>query len=339
MHVGLRVDGGPAIGYGHLVRTSALATELLADNHKVTVATTTPHPARTVFPNATGIVDLPSRGNPDQFVEWIKTTGPDAVFTDAYPVDTDYQQAVRSHTTLAVLQDDARHAICADLFVNGNFYAADIGYEFVSHPSTTCLGPDFVLLRDEVRVRAQKDVPWRESPERAVITMGGGDVAELTPTVVRAFDGFDLRVDAIVGPGCSETQEQEIHAAASNCSADVQVTRDPEDLVERMAQADFAVSTASTTSYELLALGTPMVCIPVVDNQQLIADTLQTRELATVLQQNSDTEAFRDAIERYVTDVECRHQRAKRGRTLVDGHGSQRMCSEIVSLASESPET
>ena len=51
-------------------------------------------------------------------------------------------------------------------------------------------------------------------------------------------------------------------------SSDVHVVRDPPDLPERMFQADFAVTTASTTTYELLALGTPIISIPVADNQE-----------------------------------------------------------------------
>jgi UDP-2,4-diacetamido-2,4,6-trideoxy-beta-L-altropyranose hydrolase len=339
MQIVIRVDGGADIGYGHLIRSGALAEELLARDHTVTVATTTPEPATAVLSERIELVTLRSRSDPDPFIRWLETASPDVVFTDAYPVDTAYQRAVRDRVPVAVWQDDSRYAVCADLFVNGNLYAADLDHEFVGHPPQTCLGPDYVLLREEIRARAEEEVPWRETPKRAIVTMGGGDVAGLTPTAVRAFDGFDLRVDAIVGPGCSETQEREIHAAASDCSADVRVNRDPEDLVERMARADFAVSTASTTTYELLAVGTPIVSIPVVDNQRLIADALRKRDLATVLQRDSGREAFRSAIEGYVTDAERRRRRQRQGRRLVDGEGSTRVCAEVLSIADEHPRT
>jgi len=333
MHLAIRVDGGPKIGYGHLIRTSTLAEELLAHNSTITVATTTPKSAESVFLDPVDILELPSRDNPKPFVQWLAAISPDAVFTDAYPVDTTYQQEVREHAPLAVLQDDARHAVCADVFVNGNLYAADLEYDFVGEPPERCLGTDYVLLREEIRVRTATEPPWREQSERAIVMMGGSDIAELTPTVIRAFDGFDLRVDAIVGPGCSSEQEREIHSTATACSADVRVVRNPSNLVDRMAQADFAVSTASTTTYELLALGTPIVSIPVVDNQQLISEALQKKDLATVLQPDSGPEVIKKAIETYVDNTERRKDLRRRGRTLVDGNGSQRLCAEVLSVA------
>jgi len=332
MHIAIRADGSPDIGYGHLSRSCALAQELLTRGHIVTVATTTPQPAQEVFPDDTQTIELLSRSNPEPFIDWLATTTPNAVFTDAYPVDTDYQRAIRERVPLAVLQDDDRHAVCADLFTNGNLYAPDLAYEFVGEPPEQYLGTDYVLLRQEIREAATDEPLWRKEPERAIIMMGGSDIADLTPTVVRAFDGCELRVDAIVGPGCSVEQEEAIRDAADACTADVHVDRDPDDLVDRMAQADFAVSTASSTTYELLALGTPIISIPVVDNQEPIAAALRARDAATVLNRGDGAEAFRSAIREYIQETELRRQRQMSGRKLVDGKGTQRVAKYITTI-------
>jgi len=332
MDVVLRVDGGPQIGYGHLIRSGALADELHSRGHTITVATTTPQPATAVFPDGVTTVELSSRADPDPFIEWLDAARPDIVFTDAYPVDTAYQQAVRQHAPLAVLEDDARHAVCADLLVNGNLYAPDLDYEFVGEPPETCLGTDYVLLRREIREQGASEPPWRDQPERAIITMGGSDIGELTPTVVRAFDEFDLRVDAVVGPGCSERQTQAVRTAATETDADVRVTQDPDDLVDRMFAADMGVSTASSTTYELLTLGTPLVSIPVADNQEPIAAALRQRDAATVLQRGAGEATFGSAIKRYMNDPELRLHRQQQGRQLVDGKGCKRVAAEVFSI-------
>ena len=333
MNALFRVDGGPNIGYGHLIRSNALAEELINHGHEVSVATTNPSPARSVFPESVEVLELTSRADPNSFISCIDSNAPDLVFTDAYPVDNEYQRAIRDRVPLAVLQDDDRHAVCADLFVNGNLYAPEIDYEFVGKEPKTCLGPDYALLRSEIHERAEDDPPWREQPKRALVMMGGSDIANLTPTVVRAFDGFDIHVDAIVGPGVSETREQSIRTAANGISSAVSVVRDPDDLVERMFQADFAVSTASSTTYELFALGTPISSVPVADNQEPIARSLRERDAATVLEREAGMEAFRDVIERYVTSPKLRRKHREFGRKLVDGRGSKRLCAEILSIA------
>jgi len=335
MHVAFRADGGPQIGYGHLIRSAALAEQLLTAGHTVALSTTTPTTAEEVFPAAVDIFELPTRGDPDPFLTQIDTVSPDIVFTDSYPVDTDYQRAIRDRAPLAVLQDDARHPVCADLFVNGNLYAPDLQYEFVGEPPETCLGTEYVLLRREIREQAAIEPPWREQPEHAIIMMGGSDIGELTPTVVRAFDGLDLRVDAIVGPGCSASQKQAVQTAAAETDADVRVAQNPDDLVDRMLAADMAVSTASTTTYELLALGTPLVSIPVVDNQEPIATALHQRDAATVLQRGDGEAAFRSAITEYVGNTELRHRRQQTGRQLVDGGGTVRLAAATTELTGQ----
>jgi spore coat polysaccharide biosynthesis predicted glycosyltransferase SpsG len=331
-HVAIRADGGPDIGYGHLVRSGALAEVFLERGHTVTVATTTPSHADAVYSDGIATVQLPARGDPRPFGEWLDTADVDVVFTDTYPIDTEYQRAVRGRVPLAVLQDDAGHAVCADLFVNGNLYAPGLDYEFVGHPPETCLGTDYVLLRRDIRERAVEGPPWREQPERALVLMGGSDMTNQTPTVIRAFDGFDLIVDAIVGPGCSEKQEREIREAASKVSSDVHIARDPDDLPERMFHADFAVSTSSTTTYELLALGTPIISKPVVDNQEPIANALRERSVAIVLEREDSKAGFQRAIQRYITDTTLRKRRQKLGRELVDGRGTRRILGKIREL-------
>jgi UDP-2,4-diacetamido-2,4,6-trideoxy-beta-L-altropyranose hydrolase len=332
MQIAIRADGGPDIGYGHLTRSSALAREVFERGHTVTVATTTPTVARNVFPPETTTAALSSRGDPQPFVEWLESTNPDLVFTDAYPVDTAYQASVRDRVPLVVLQDDDRHTICADLFVNGNLYAADLDYEFVEQPPKTCLGADYALLRREIHNRAVGDPPWRQQPERAIIMMGGSDTAMLTPRVVRAFDGLNLHVAAIVGPGCSAEQEQVVRRAATQNTADVRVFRDPDDLVDRMTDADLAVSTASSTTYEFLALGTPLVSIPVVDNQQLIAASLRSQDAATVLRRDTGEQTIHSSITELVDSTELRRMRRKKGQILVDGLGTKRVTEAISTI-------
>lgn len=328
MHLAIRADGGPEIGYGHLVRTSALATEALRRGHGVTYATTTPGPVTEVCPSDIETIALPSRTDASSFVHWLNGEA-DVTLLDSYLADEEYQRAVKEVVPLALVSDDTRHPICADVVINGNLYAPALDYDVLGDDPVWCLGPEYLLLRDSIRRLAAHDPPWRDDPERALITMGGSDMAGLTPTVIRAFDEFDIQVDAIVGPGFSEGQEQDIRDAAINVSAEVRVARDPDDLAERMLKADFAVSTASSSTYELLALGTPIVSRSVVDNQDPIAAALRERDAATVLGRDDGEKAFGRAITGYMADAALRRERRELGRSLVDGQGAERI-AEII---------
>jgi spore coat polysaccharide biosynthesis predicted glycosyltransferase SpsG len=102
-----------------------------------------------------------------------------------------------------------------------------------------------------------------------------------------------------------------------------------------MFQADFAVSTSSSTTYELLALGTPIISIPVADNQELIARSLRERAVARVLERRADTEEFRRSIETYVSSPEVREAYRNLGRRLVDGRGVERIYAEVLSITGD----
>lgn len=330
--VTIRADGGPDIGYGHLVRSNALAEELVRRNHRVTVATTTPQTTQSIFPEAIEIIELPLRGDAEPFVDWLSTNSPDAVFTDSYSVDTNYQRAIRDQAPLAVLQDDNRYAVCADLFINGNLYASDLNYEFVGDEPQLCLGTDYVILRREIREKAEEKLPWRDPPERAIITMGGSDTTNQTPTVINAFNGIDINVDVIIGPGFSETQEQAARATADGVRSDVRMARNPDNLPSRMFAADLAIATASSTTYELLALGTPIISIPVVENQERIATALREYDAATVLNREASEVAFNRAIKRYISSAALRRQHRRRGFELVDSRGVKRVTDALFDV-------
>ena len=335
MKIGVRVDGGPDIGFGHLMRSKALTEVLKNQDHIVDIATATPQATQSVFSDIgeIRIIELPSRSDPEPFIDWLDTGQPDIVFTDAYPVDTEYQQAIKNQVPLAVLQDDNRHAVCADLFINGNLYATDLDYEFVGEPPDQCLGAEYVLLRKEIRELAKEEPPWREEPKRAIVLMGGSDIANLTPTILRAFDGINIDVDAIVGPGFSDKQEQTVREAAAGISPTVSVVRDPDDLANRIFQADFAVSTASSTTYELLALGTPVISIPVVDNQKMIAEALDTNNCGIVLKDEVRSTKLKKAIRRYFNNQELRKRYTNISQKIVDGEGVKRVRNNIINLA------
>lgn len=329
MYVVMRADGGPKIGYGHLVRTGALASELLAQGHEVIYMTTTPEHVREVCPDGVDTVTIFSREDPTPVREFTRGHA-DVTVVDSYLADGEYQRELRTVTPLAVIADDTRHRIAADILINGNLYAPELTYQTIGEEPLWCLGPKYLLLRPEITTHASKDPLWRETPTRAIVTMGGSDIKELTPTVIRAFDDFDLRVDAIVGPGCTTEQEQTIHNAALACSADVRVSRDPDDLVDRMAQADFGVSTAGSTTYELLALGTPIVSIPIVDNQEPIAAALREHNMAIVLDRQIERSTIMRAIKKYIQNSDYREKKQKKGKSLVDALGTKRVVSKLL---------
>jgi spore coat polysaccharide biosynthesis predicted glycosyltransferase SpsG len=264
-------------------------------------------------------------------VAWLDTEPPDIVFTDAYPVDTDYQRAVRDRVTLVVMQDDARHAVCADAFVNGNLYAPELDYGWDGDEPDWYLGTEYLLLRRSFRRLMRRDPPRRDAPERGLILMGGSDTENTTPRAMRAFASLcaSLEVTVIVGPGVDD--HDGIKRVASESGVDYRIREDPESLPELMFDADVAVSALGSTAYELLATRTPFVGVVHAANQRLIADALINRD-AAIVADGDDPSTLADALEPLVTNRERWRQLRERASEFVSGEGSAAVASVLESL-------
>lgn len=342
VNVAIRADGGPEIGYGHLVRTGALAREFLQHGHAVTYVTDTPEPARSVVPSRAEVVGLDSTVAPggsdrnalDSLARWIREHRPDILVTDSYRTDTDAQRRLREHGLLFCLVTDDGGTVCADVVVNGNLYAPELDYEWTHPKPVWCLGAQYLLLREEFAARSLDEIPWRDPPEHALVMMGGSDVQNTTPAVIRAFDTIDadLTVDVVVGPGFENEPAIETAARATDTAA-VRIHREPENLAQLMQRADVAVSALGSTTYELLATATPTVGLVQADNQQPIGAALRQCDAALVLDSvTTDIEsAVGDALQCLVRNSTRRRNLRERARTLVDGKGTRRVYDELIS--------
>ncbi|MFD1685886.1 UDP-2,4-diacetamido-2,4,6-trideoxy-beta-L-altropyranose hydrolase [Halobellus litoreus] len=321
-YLAIRADGDSEIGYGHLVRSSVLAQKFLQNGYQVTYLTQTPSAVSNICPDEVETFRLKSEGIEETLL-WIKKHEPTIVLTDSYEVDTKSQKQIsKSPSTLVTITDDTRFKLCCDVNVNGNVYAPELNYDWIGEKPQMLLGPDYLLMREEFQHLATKTPPWRDPPERALITFGGSDVNDVTPDAIRAFDGFDIEIDVIIGPGF-ENQDQ-IKDAAESTNAELNLLQNPDDLSQRMFKADFAVSATGSTVYELLATGTPIIGIPQSDNQRPVANSLSD----SILQCERDE--LRESVLRLVTDSDLRRTMKESGEELVDARGIQRIYSMLT---------
>lgn len=328
MKIGIRADGGEKRGIGHLVRSGVLADQFLQEGYDVTYITQTPEAVKEVCPSGVGIHTLSSRNPLQGTIDWIEQTGAKVVVSDCYDVDTRSQQAIFEVTDcFVVVQVDDRHDLCCDILVNSHLFGAEIEYQWLHSEPKWCTGTDYLLLRKGFQELVENQLDYRSPPERALITMGGSDVTNTTPTAMRAFDGHNISVEVIIGLGY--TNEKEIGRVASDTDCKFNLVESPTDLPSRMAQADIAVSAFGTTSYELLATKTPFIGIPVVENQKRTARAFQRRDLAVVTTQPDKIE---EGVDRLIQDTEYRQKLATKYNSVIDGRGAERLIEEIYSV-------
>lgn len=255
-----RADAGPEIGYGHFIRTLALA-DMLKEDFDCTFFTQTPtdyqkREAAAVCP----LVELPADDSRfDLFLE--KLSGDEIVVLDNYFYTTDYQRKIKEKGCKLVCIDDMhdKHYV-TDVVINHGCDNPDL---FDVEPYTRlCLGLDYALLRKPFL--EAKPAASREQGH-VVVAFGGSDANNLTTKYAQILSQRDdiNKITAIVGDAFQFTNELE------NVPK-VQILRNltAQQMADLFYTVQFAVLSASTTCIEALACQCPVYAGWYVENQK-----------------------------------------------------------------------
>ena len=317
------------MGIGHAMRCLALAEAWLEGGGRVTFAMNeVPEAvARRIQRAGARVVRLET---PAETARLARELDARFAVVDGYHLGAACQEALAGAGARLLVIDDAGETAtsAAALVLNQNACATPAFYAALDPGPQLLLGPTFALLRREFRaVAAPRAVP--ELARRVLVTFGGADTANLAPRAIEALaplDGFDVLVVA----GTANARASELRAPPG-ARATVHIEPAVEHIAEVMRSTDLAVIAAGSTSWELAALGTPMIAIVTAENQRGVATAIAELGLGEVLgfAENVSASAIREAVVRLAADASARRGMARRGQDLIDGCGAQRVCAAL----------
>jgi UDP-2,4-diacetamido-2,4,6-trideoxy-beta-L-altropyranose hydrolase len=195
--------------------------------------------------------------------------------TDGYHFNFDYQRGIRAAGIKLLLIDDYNHQpeYEADILLNQNIGAEEIEY----HCNTDCrklLGTRYIMLRREFRNAKPRERSG--APKNILVTMGGADPDNVTLKVVKALgqlDIPDLQVKVVVGS--ANPHMESLKLFASSATINCQLSNSVRDMPGLMHWADFAISAAGSTCWELAVMGVPFITVILAENQEQVAQVLE----------------------------------------------------------------
>jgi UDP-2,4-diacetamido-2,4,6-trideoxy-beta-L-altropyranose hydrolase len=335
----IRADASAQIGAGHLMRCLALAQAWKDTGGQVAFITACQSESLLQRLKEEGFdIHLLARPYPDagdwEYTKNILAAYPNAwVVLDGYHFDEVYQQQVKELGHQLLVIDDMAHLkhYYADIILNQNLHAEQLQYSCEPY-TRLLLGTRYVLLRREFL--AWKDCK-REVPEvarRVLVTFGGSDPENHTLKVIQALQRVDVPgLEATVVIGADNPHADELEAAARQSRIPIQLVHDAQNMPELMAWADVAVSSAGSTVWELLFLGTPTLALILADNQCYIAEQVVELGVGQRLgwARNISDKSLAKAITLLLKDFNLRAKISKDTRQIIDGLGSQRVISII----------
>jgi hypothetical protein len=241
------------------------------------------------------------------FVEAITEPVPDLLVLDTYDRLAWQRVPELPHRLLAAFSDALPHPGAAGIVIGPQY-----------GPGHDDPGLEFACLR-----RPFWDVPpraLRDSPKRALVTTGGGDLGGLASRIATHLGERlpQIEIELVWGPGFSGEPPQ-----------GVAVLERPASLLEPLLRADAVVCTGGQTMLEAAATGTPAVVLEGAPNQRPQIARLAARE-AILLVVEEEVPA---ALEALLGSASRRRELSSRGQEAVDGRGALRIAGELAALA------
>jgi UDP-2,4-diacetamido-2,4,6-trideoxy-beta-L-altropyranose hydrolase len=338
IRIGIRADGGEN-GLGHIMRCLALSEALQARGAAVHFLT-----------RSTDVVMkwLRNRGNKvstldnvrtlDEDIlfmrQWVRKQKMDVLIVDLYGLSpVQWQELQRTDSKLIAIDDGLTDGVSADLVINHNVYAPD---EAGRYPVTSIklLGLDYFL-----RSQHYQNVPpihVKSKVETMVVSLGGNDVLNLTPKVLRALQSSSAaihiqNIHVVIGPQFGNILEiEEAARPLAGCILHRQVM----NLAPLFAQADLAITAGGVTAYEAISLGIPVITVLQAENQIKAANALAGKQAVYNMGMGTDLNEtnLRRAIDQLCNDAILRQKMHMNGKGLIDGQGASRCAEEIIKL-------
>ena len=359
MKIAFRTDASCQIGTGHLMRCLALADALKsrgASTHFI---------CRHIFAHHAELLDqrnhsvaqlsgdrLPKAADELTHSHWLGASQLqdardtlealagefwDWLVVDHYALDARWESIIRqSAAHILVIDDLADRLHECDALLDQNLHA-NMETRYTGKAPQDCrlmLGPRYALLRDEfLRLRAY--VQPRTGPlEQVLVFLGGVDADDITSKALQALVHLsrpEIRIEVVIGTHHPARGSIEKTCRQNGYRYHVETAC----MAELMVQADLAIGSAGSATWERCCLGLPTLCVTIANNQISIAKALAMRGVVINLGDGRQLSvpALLRALSRMINNPEELTEFSNRGMSLVDGCGVQRVTEMIWSIA------
>ncbi len=274
-----RADADSKIGYGHFVRSLALA-EMLKDDFDCTFFTQEPTEYQiNEVAKVCKLVALPSGDSKfDLFLSYL--TGEEIVFLDNYFFTYNYEKKIKDIGCRLVCLAPYTTPHCPDILIN--YIETDLTKYSVESHTRIYAGLEWVILRPPFRLPVEKN---KQDSNIITICYGGTDQFELTEKTwhyLSKYIGYDIH---LIASGAIDKQRVERFVSEG---ISVHINIPAEEVACLFENSKYAVLSSSMVCLEALSRGVTVLAGYYVDNQvglhKILSDTKSIIDLGNLLE-------------------------------------------------------
>jgi spore coat polysaccharide biosynthesis predicted glycosyltransferase SpsG len=251
----------------------------------------------------------------------------DIIIIDTYWVTDEYIAELSKHKFVVCIDDNALYNYSCDVLLNYCYNASELNFRFGEKKPKLLLGGRYALLRKQFR--AATSITPRKIAGRIFVCFGGTDMRNFTlPTIkmLRTIENVELSV--VIGVGVEYTDE----LRAENYG-NVAIYQNPENISEVMTSCDIAITSASTITFELAALGISTLVITMADNQENTARFLDDGYMKCLGNwQEFDYSTLIPAVTELLSNYNRRISESEKSKKLADKNGAYNAANAILEV-------
>lgn len=277
----IRVDGGPAIGAGHIVRCVSIAKEIEKQDFQIVFVSSGKESSKILSEYGYDPIlvggDMKHLGVSDAKKLRRAMEDGNKVLVDSYGVTDEFFKSCKELGLKVAYIDDmytfetgslstpVRRDV--DIVINYSFGFTEKDYEKVYGDTATKLliGPQYAPVREDFRKKAGQ-YQVREELKKVLITTGSTNPNKSLERLSKACREALPNAEISVVVGNSATFDNELTKELN-----LTLIEGATDLSDYMLDSDLVISAAGTTLYELCTLGVPTISVPIVENQLINA--------------------------------------------------------------------
>ena len=338
-----RVDSGKGVGWGHIIRCSALAQRFKEKKYNISFIVR-PHLnniSHILTKNGFNVFYLKNKKyywkeDAIQTKNIIKNIDNiDWLVMDNYGLDVRWEKFVRSNVKkLMVIDDMTLRTHECDLLLDQNYYKNPnkLYSKFISKKSKILIGPKFALIRNNFYEKRKKLKLRNGKINRILISFGGSDNTYEILKVVNAITELDnkkINVDLLLpNPNKNYLKIQKLLSNFKNITMHYQNL----DVAGLMINADLAVGAGGSSNWERCCLGLPSIVSISGKNQLQLTKELEEKGCIVNLGMSKkiSSKNYTDIIKNL--DKFTLNKMSKNGLKLVDGKGTLRVVKEMLNF-------
>jgi len=280
MNIVFRFDANAQTGYGHLMRSSALARTLITRGHQVTlISRSLPCQLMSQLQGVQCVSFEKELGDLELLIALGKSNKVDWVVIDHYGLDFRWERLARIHTKrILVIDDLANRNHDCDALVDQNMETS-IQYKYTQLVPARCqlwLGLDFLLARPEF----YESLGTKRNG--LLVFLGGGDQSK--PLIALLNKLVSLETETL---NVLLTSSYGHFSLTKEYAANIQLYLDLNDTAPLCKGVTGAIIRCGFMAYELALVGTPMVIIYATPIQMEVAFSLQNEGYGIALAESS----------------------------------------------------